>query len=74
MSLRGLSTDKLENFLITLDANYGLYANYGEQLLSTILHSGAYLSTFGHLDQRLSNISHALIARKVVFSTKLSAD
>ena len=24
MSLRGLSTDKLKNFLITLDANYGL--------------------------------------------------
>ena len=73
MSLRGLSTDKLKNFLITLDANYGLTIrpspttvnNFG--VLFCIVE--AYLSSFGHLEQRLSNISHALIARKVVFST-----
>ena len=62
MSLRGLSTDKLKNFLITLDANYGLTIrpspttvnNFG--VLFCIVE--AYLSSFGHLEQRLSNISH----------------
>ena len=82
MSLRGLSTDKLKNFLITLDANCGLTIrpspttvnNFG--VLFCIVE--AYLSSFGHLEQRLSNISHWLLEKlfsvQLSFCQKLSAD